>query len=248
MPLFRGYRQRLLRAIVRESAFFHPDKRVFEERLEEKLPQVARAWDLDKEGLMSLAREERTRYHRLHLDICRASACFARSKPAPVSVPEEVVATVASVAYSRMDHSDYKAREIFSRLGRFMEDFYASRIFSFLKRAMFRRLKKKAGIAPIVETFVKTFRTGIRPRGLDRALGKQVAALALFESYYGGFHGKGVSYGRPNTRYRVQILTWGGFENLAEAKQVYQAIPDRATLRQVLFPAIAKMAKGIEKT
>lgn len=261
MPLFRGYRQRLLRAIVRESAFFHPDKRVFEERLGEKLPQVAKAWDLDKEGLMSLAREERTRYHRLHLDICRASACFARSKPAPVSVPEEVVVTVAAVAYSRMDHQDYKARalafgqiqadrarEIFARLGRFMEDFYASRLFSFLKRAMFRRLKKKAGIAPIVETFVKTFRTGIRPRGLDRALGKQVAALALFESYFGGFHGNGVSYGRPNTRYRVQILTWGGFENLAEAKQVYQAIPDRAVLRQVLFPAIAKMAKGVEKT
>jgi len=222
MPLFRGYRQRLLRAIVRESAFFHPDERVFEERLEEKLPQVASAWNLDKEGLMSLAREERTRYHRLHLDICKASACFARSKPAPVSVPEKVIATVAAVAYSRMDHQDYKARalafgriqadrarEIFARLGRFMEDFYASRLFSFLKRAMLRRLDKKAGIAPVVETFVKTFRTGIRPKSLDRNMGRQVAALALFESYYGGFHGKGVSYGRPNTRYRVQILTWG---------------------------------------
>lgn len=261
MPLFRGYRQRLLRAIVRESAFFHPDKRVFEERLEEKLPQLACAWNLDQDGLMSLAREERTRYHRLHLDICKASACFARSKPAPVSVPEKVVATVAAVAYSRMDHQDYKARalafgnlqadkarEVFARLGRFMEDFYASRLFSFLKRAMLRRLNKKAGIAPIVETFVKTFRTGIRPKSLDRNMGRQVAALALFESYFGGFHGKGVSYGRPNTRYRVQILTWGGFENLAEAKQVYQAIPDRAVLRQVLFPTIAKMAKGIKKT
>ncbi len=265
MPLFRGYRQRLLRAIVRESAFFHPDERVFEERLLVKLPQIARTWDLDEDGLASFAREERARYFRLHLDICKASACFSRSKPAPASIPEEVVTTVAAVAYSRMDHPDYKARAlafgriqvdkartIFARLGRFMEEFYASRLFSFLKRAMQSRLRKRAYTAPVigqvVEAFVKTFQTGIRPKSLDRNMGRQVAALALFESYYGGFHGKGVSYGRPNTRYRVQIMTWGGFENLAEAKQVYQAIPDRTTLRKVLFPTIAKMARGAKKT
>ncbi len=39
------------------------------------------------------------------------------------------------------------------------------------------------------------------------------------------------------------MMTWGNFSNLAEAKQVYETIPDLEILRRMLFPAIAKMAK-----
>ncbi|HET6464816.1 MAG TPA: hypothetical protein VFH55_04300, partial [Nitrospiria bacterium] len=40
-----------------------------------------------------------------------------------------------------------------------------------------------------------------------------------------------------------QIMSWGGFADLDEARQVHEAIPDRQALRQVLFPAIATMAR-----
>jgi hypothetical protein len=157
MRLFTEQRRRLMRTLIRESGFFHPDSRVFEARLAEKIPQVAGSWDLDEAALLSLAREERARFYELHLAICRASAAFVRGKPAPAHVPQDVVAEVASVAYSRMDHPSYKAqalafaklqadqaRETFAGLDQFMQDFYASRLFSFIKRAMLRR-RKMAG-------------------------------------------------------------------------------------------------------
>jgi hypothetical protein len=260
MRLFAEYRRRLMRVLIKESDFFHPDDGVFEARLGQKVPQIAHQWDLAEAGLMSLAREERARFYRLHLDICKASAAFARGKPAPASVPHEIVAEVAAVAYGRMDHPDYKARALafgqlqadrarvlFARLDRFMEAFYASRLFSFIKRAMLRRKQKAAGLDLTVVAFVKTFRTGIQPKGMDQSasggLARQVAALALFETYYGGFRGNGSTKGQPQTRSRPQILTWGGFADLNEARKIYEAIKYREDIRRALFPAIAKMAR-----
>jgi hypothetical protein len=74
-------------------------------------------------------------------------------------------------------------------------------------------------------------------------MAREVAALALYETVYGGFRGHGISAGRPSTLYRPQILTWGGFADLEEAKRVHQAIEEPDSLRRVLFPAIAKMAR-----
>jgi len=256
MRLFAEQRRRLMRVLIRESAFFHPDDGMFEARLREKLPQIAGKWDLDEGVLLEMAREERARYYRWHLAICRASAAFARGKAAPANVLPEVVAEVAAVAYGRMDHPDYKARALafgqlqadrarmlFARLDRFMEAFYASRLFSFIKRAMLRRKQKAAGLDLTVVAFVKTFRTGIQPKGMDQALARQVAALALFETCYGGFRGNGSTNGQPQTRSRPQILTWGGFADLNEARKIYEAIKCREDIRRVLFPAIAKMAR-----
>jgi len=264
MRLFAEQRRRLMRVLIRESAFFHPDDGMFETKLREKLPQIAGKWDLDEAVLLEMAREERVRYYRWHLAICRASAAFARGKAAPANVQPEVVAEVAAVAYGRMDHPSYKAQalsfgrlgadeatSIFARLDRFTEEFYASRLFSFLKRAMIRRRTKlagrtsqsTAGIEPVVEAFVKGFRSDILPKGMDRGLVQQVAALALFETYYGGFRGHSAAHDRPRTRFRPQILSWGGFAGLDEAKRIYEAIPDREAIRRVLFPAIAQMAR-----
>ena len=264
MRLFAEQRRRLMRVLIRESAFFHPDDGMFEARLREKLPQIAGKWDLDEAVLLEMAREERVRYYRWHLAICRASAAFARGKAAPANVQPEVVAEVAAVAYGRMDHPSYKtqalsfghleadeATSIFARLDRFTEEFYASRLFSFLKRAMIRRrtktagrtIQSTAGIEPVVEAFVKGFRSDILPKGMDRGLVQQVTALALFETYYGGFRGHSAGHDRPRTRFRPQILSWGGFASLDEAKQIYEAIPDRDAIRRALFPAIAQMAR-----
>lgn len=253
--LFRDQRRRVLRVLMKESSFFHPDERVFEAQLDHKLPYIAEAWHLDPAPLRDLARRERARFYRLHLEVCRASAAFARSRPAPATVSAEVVAEVASVAYGRMNHPSYKAQALafaglaaddassrFARLDRFMEDFYASRLFSFLKRAVKRRRERKSD--PVVEIFVKTFRTGMRPAGVEPAAAKQVAAVALFESRYGGFRGYSIAAERPRTGYRPQILTWGGFADLAEARQVYRTLPNRDTLRRALFAALATMAKG----
>lgn len=256
MRLFEETRRRLMRVLIKESSFFHPDQGMFEEKLREKIPQIARAWDLDEAKMFELAREERAKFYRLHLAVCKAAAAFARGKPAPVSVMPEVVADVAAVAYGRMNHPDYKvkalafagieedqARALFARLDRFMEEFYASRLFSFIKRAGQRRRVQTSGVEPAVAAFVKSFRTGIRPKGIDDSLARQVAALALFETYYGGFRGHSASFGRPHTRCRPQIFSWGGFADLDEARQVHEAIPDREVLRRVLFPAIATMAR-----
>ena len=253
--LFRDQRRRVLRVLMKESSFFHPDQGVFETQLDQKLPCIANAWHLDQAPLRDLARRERARFYRLHLDVCRASAAFVRAKSAPANVPAEVVAEVAAVAYGRMNHPSYKAQALafaglaaddaaarFARLDRFMEDFYASRLFSFLKRAVGRRREKKSD--PVVEVFVKTFRTGMRPAGVEPAAAKQVAALALFESRYGGFRGCSVAAERPRTGYRPQILTWGGFADLAEARQVYTDLPNRDGLRRTLFAALATMAKA----
>jgi hypothetical protein len=264
MRLFAEQRRRLMRVLIRESAFFHPDPGMFEARLQEKLPQIAGKWDLDERALLELAREERARFYQWHLAICRASAAFARGKLAPATVPPDVVAEVAAVAYGRMDHPSYKAQAltfaelqadranaIFARLDRFTEEFYASRLFSFLKRAMLRRRLKRAvtpteptaGLGAIVEAFVRSFRGGVQPKGIDQTLARQVAALALFETYYGGFRGTSAVHSRPRTKYRPQMLSWGSFANPEDAKQVYQAIPDRDAIRRLLFPAIAQMAK-----
>jgi hypothetical protein len=154
MRLFQEQRRRLMRVLIKESGFFHPNDQVFETRLGEKIPQIALAWDLDESVVRDLARDERARFYQLHLAICKASAAFARGKSAPANVPQDIVAEVASVAYGRMDHPSYKAqalafaqiqadqaKEIFANLDRFTEDFYASRLFSFIKRAMVRRRK-----------------------------------------------------------------------------------------------------------
>lgn len=257
MRLFQEFRSRLLRTLMKRCDFFHPDHGVFDATLKQQLPSIAGDWDLDEVELADLAREERKRFYLLHLSICKASAAFAHSQPAPASVPQEVVAEVASVAYGRMNHPEYKsqalsfaglqeeqARAIFSHLGRFMEEFYASRLFTFLKRAMLSRRVKISRIEPVIRAFVKTFRTGIRPDDLGRELSRQIAALALFETYFGGFRGNGVSNGRPNTGYRPQILTWGGFADLEEAKQVYEAIPNRKAMASILFSEISKMKSG----
>ncbi|MBI3609848.1 MAG: hypothetical protein HY204_03990, partial [Nitrospirae bacterium] len=179
MRLFEETRRRLMRVLIKESSFFHPDKGMFEERLREKIPQIARKWDLDEAKLYELAREERAKFYRLHLSVCKTAAAFARGKPAPVSVMPEVVADVAAVAYGRMNHPDYKvkalafagleedqAKTLFAKLDRFMEEFYASRLFSFIKRAGQRRRVKTSGVEPAVAAFVKSFRTGIRPKGI----------------------------------------------------------------------------------
>lgn len=157
MRLFQGYRSRLLRALMKRCDFFHPDTGVFEGTLKQQLPFIAGEWELDEVELADLVREERKRFYLLHLLICKASAAFAHDQPAPASVPQEIVAEVASVAYGRMNHPDYRERAlafaglqadqagaIFAHLGKFMEEFYASRLFSFLKRVMGRRLAKRA--------------------------------------------------------------------------------------------------------
>jgi len=186
MRLFQEQRRRLMRVLIRESGFFHQDDQVFEAKLGEKIPQIAHAWDLDESVVLDLAREERARFYQLHLAICRASAAFARGKSAPAGVPQEVVAEVASVAYGRMDHPSYKAqalsfaklqadqaRAIFARLDRFTEDFYASRLFSFIKRAMLRRRK----IAGREEQFRQAAMLLEKARNVYRALTKNTQKL-----------------------------------------------------------------------
>jgi hypothetical protein len=256
MHLFREQRRRLIRSVISrmKADFFHPEDQVFEARLQEKIPRIARAWDLDEAELITLAREERAQLYHLHLGICKASAAFARSKPAPARVPEEVIRTVAAVAYVRMCSKSFKAgalafaqlgadeaRAIYARLNRFTKNFYASRLFSFIKRQ-----KRTQQIKSTVEAFVKSFQTGIRPKGIDRALALQVAALALFESCFAGFRCNSASNGHLNTWHITQILTWGSFANLDEAWQVYQAILDRKAIRQVLFPTIMRMARDTQ--
>lgn len=207
--------------------------------------------------MADLVREERERFYQLHLAICKASAAFARGKEACANVPKEIVARLGALAYRRMDHPDYKSRalafaaiqaedveKILSGMDRFMEEFYASRIFTFLKRAMSRRRSKLSRIQPLVEAFVKTFRTGRRPRDVESSPARQLAALALFESYFGGFWGKGVRHGRAHTLYRPQILAWGGFDSLADARREYEAIADPKGLRQVLFQQLVRMKKA----
>lgn len=249
MRLFQGYRSRLLRGLMKRCDFFHPDTGVFEGTLNQQLPSIAEAWELDEVELADLVREERKRFYLLHLLICKASAAFAHGKPAPVSVPQEIVAEVASVAYGRMNHPDYKARAlsfaglqadqagaIFAHLGKFMEEFYASRLFSFLKRVMGRRLAKRASrVSTKEEKNTKTASSAATAGTITiRTRSVQIAKAGDLATYRWGSL-RAFDDGRlfaPSEKllsaYKAGQIGWEDYERryLTEMREIFRASPD----------------------
>jgi hypothetical protein len=253
--LLRTYRERLVRSLMKEPAFFHPSEEVFKTKLWEKIDRVADAWALDAEMLFEMAFTERCRLYGLHLQICKAAAALVHQDSPPASVPKEVIDSVAAVAHERMSHPEYKsmalsfagierdqAKRLFDSLDEFMQGFYGSRLFSFVKRFFKRRQEKRADLLPVIRTFAKTFRTGMSPKGLDQEFSRRVAAVALFDTYFGGFRGSSTRItGRPRTLYRPQILNWAGFATLQEAKEVYQAIPHPEVIARAFLSEVKKL-------
>jgi hypothetical protein len=252
---FKTYKDRLIRSLMKDPAFFHPSEEVFETKLKEKVESVAESWSLDPEILFEIAAEERKRLYALHLQICRVAAALIHKDRAPSNVPKEVIESVAAIAHERMNHPEYKsmalsfaeieptqAKTVFDALGEFMRGFYSSRIFSFVKRFFKRREEKRADLLPVIQSFARTFKTGMSPKGLDRMISRRVAAVALFNTYFGGFRGSNTSMnGRPRTLYRPQILNWAGFDTLQEAKEVYETTPDPGIITKTFLAEVKKL-------
>lgn len=120
---------------------------------------------MDEKALTDPVSEERERFYLFHLLICKASETLAHDRPVSISVPKKIMAEAPSAAYGRREHPDYWERAlvfiglksdqtgpIFARPGKFMEEFYPSRLFRFLISVMGEQPIK---IANLVSTKVE---------------------------------------------------------------------------------------------